>query len=571
MVGMSGDVPLFVLPPVRNRILRFVAYAAVGVITGAMVAVVALLAEKVLLDEVLHTELWKQALAPGVGLLIAILVLRWADMGRALSPATSEEYIRAFHTRSEELKLRHLPFRLAAGVATVGMGGAVGLEGPSVYAGATAGGIVQRRLTWLFKEKDGKALLVAGAAAGVGAIFQAPATGVLFALESPYKGDLGRRALLPSLIASASSYLTFIIMTGLDEAPFEVRLLHDVEGFVEINSDVLLGALAVGALCGLGAILFSRIVRLAKTISLRYPWWALWLGGSAILAGLVVLSDWAFDAPLTMGPTAEGALLIWILNPHESLWVVGLLLVARVVATSTVLASGGVGGVFIPLAVFGLIVGRLVGGWIDLEETAAFAFFPYIGVAAFLAAGYRTPLAAVMFVAESTGAAEFVVPGLVAVAVTQVVIGGNSVSAYQRDTRTGHLERRLQMPVTSAMRTDFRTITPTDSLSEFVWGLAFPRKQLEAVVADEGGNFLGVIRLQDAREHERDEWVEVSVADAMVTDVRPATLSWTLREVTAEMSKADLEIYPVVDTGGRVVGVVTDDAIVKLDELLEEQ
>jgi len=567
---MGGDVPRFVLPVVRNRILRFLAYAAVGVITGAMVAVVALVAEKVLLDEVLHMELWKQALAPGLGLLIAILLLRWADMGRALSPATSEEYIRAFHTRSGELKLRHLPFRLAAGIATVGMGGAVGLEGPSVYAGATAGGSVQRRLSWLFKEKDGKALLVAGAAAGVGAIFQAPATGVLFALESPYKGDLGRRALLPSLIASASSYLTYVVMTGLDEPPFEVRIIDEVDRVVEFNSDVLLGALAVGALCGLGAILFSRVVRLSKTVSLRYPWWGLWLVGSSVLGGLVVLSDRAFDAPLTMGPTAEGALLLWILNPHESLWLVGLLLAARLVATSTVLSSGGVGGVFIPLAVFGLIVGRLVGGWMDIEPRAL-AFFPYIGVAAFLAAGYRTPLAAVMFVAESTGAAEFVVPGLVAVAVTQVVVGGNSVSAYQRDTRTGHLERRFQMPVTSAMRTDFRTIRPTDSLSEFVWGLAFPRKQLEAVVADEGGNFVGVIRLQEAREHDREDWIEVSVGDAMVTDIRPATLSWTLREVTEEMSKADLEIYPVVDTGGRVVGVVTDDAIVKLDELLEEQ
>ena len=126
------------------------------------------------------------------------------------------------------------------------------------------------------------------------------------------------------------------------------------------------------------------------------------------------------------------------------------------------------------------------------------------------------------------------------------------------------------MPVTSAMRTDFRTILPTDSLSEFVWGLAFPRKQLEAVVADEDRRFVGVIRLHDAREHDREDWVEISVADAMMTELTPATLSWTLREVTEAMSVADLEIYPVVDAVGRVVGVVTDDAIVKLDELLEE-
>lgn len=563
------DVDLGSCALVRNRVLRFLAYAAVGVITGAMVAFVALTAEKMLLEEVLHLELWKQALAPGLGLLVAILVLRWADAGQPLSPATSEEYIRAYHSRSDVVRVLQLPFRILAGIATVGMGGAVGLEGPSVYAGATAGSAVQHRLTWLFREKDGKALLVAGAAAGVSAIFQAPATGVLFALESPYKGDLGRRALLPSLISSAVSYITFILITQFDELPFDVPF-DDVSANVGFGNKELAGAVAVGVLCGAGAVLFSRVVKRAKSISQTYPWWMLWLLGSGVLAGLVVLSDVTFDEPLSLGPTTEGALLTWVLNSEESLWLLGLLLLVRLVATSTVLASGGVGGVFIPLAVFGLIVGRLVGGWIDLGSDEL-AFFPFIGVAAFLAAGYRTPLAAVMFVAESTGRASFVVPGLIAVAVTQVVIGGSSVSSHQRDTRTGHLERRFQLPVTSAMRTDFRTVLPTDSLSEFVWGLAFPRKQLEAVVADEDGQFVGVIRLHDAREHERDQWVEVSVSEAMVTDIRPATMSWTLREVTQHMADADLEVYPVVDTGGRVVGVITDDAIVKLDELLEEQ
>lgn len=552
----------------RNRILRFLAYAVVGIITGAMVAAVALVAEKVLLDEVLHAKLWQQALAPSVGLLIAILLLRWADGGQPLSPSTSEEYIRAFHTKSRVLQLFQLPFRLLAGIATVGMGGAVGLEGPSVYAGATAGSQVQDRLTWLFREKDAKALMVAGAAAGVSAIFQAPATGVLFALESPYKGDLGRRALLPSLISSAVSYVTYILITGFDELPFS-RGTDFAAREVGFGSRELLGAAVVGVLCGAGAVAFSRVVRFSKGISTSFNPWVLWAVGSAVLGGLVVLSDAVFDAPLSLGPTAEGAILLWVLNPAESLWLVGLLLVVRLVATSTVLSSGGVGGVFIPLAIFGLIIGRLVGGWIVLDERAL-PFFPYIGVAAFLAAGYRTPLAAVMFVAETTGASVFVVPGLIAVAVTQVVIGSSSVSAYQRDTRTGHLERRFEMAVTSAMRTDFRTVRPDDSLSEFVWGVAFPRKQLESVVAREDGMLAGVIRLQDARDYERDEWVEVAVSDAMRAVSNPATLSWTLREVTQAMAEADLEVYPVVDAVGRVVGVVTDDAIVKLDELLED-
>ena len=550
----------------RNRILRFLTYGAVGVVTGLIVAGVVVLAEKVLLEDILHRSLWQQACAPALGLWIAVLLLRRSDSGHPLSPSTSEEYIRGYHNKSYTLKVVHLPFRLLAGIATVGMGGAAGLEGPAIYAGATTGSAIQRRLSWLFRDKDGQALLVAGAAAGVSAVFQAPATGVLFALESPYKGDLGR-ALLPALLSSASSYVTFVLVSGLDDdLPFEVRTDLVRVGFGQRE---LLGAAIVGALCGVAAMVFSRAIKGAKQVQRTRPWWMLAGIGSLVAAGLVVLSDVLFDAPLSMGPTAEGQVLRWALNPDETLPMLGMLLAIRLVATSTVIASGGVGGVFIPLAVLGLLIGRIVGGWIDVG-VQSMAFFPFIGVAAFLAAGYRTPLAAVMFVAESTGAPSFVVPGLIAVAVSQVVVGSSSVSDYQRDTRVGHLERRFQMPITSAMKREFRTVQPSDSLSDFVWGFAFPRKQLEAVVADENGEFRGIIKVSDAGDIEQDLWSTTTCAEVMITDVAPARLSWTVREVSALMEEAEVDIYPVVDTAGRVVGVVTDQSIVNVVELLDE-
>ena len=160
------------------------------------------------------------SISPGVGLLVAALLLRF--LGRGLSPATSEEYIAAYHERRDRVRVRDLIARLPAGAATVGGGGALGLEGPSIYAGATIGASIQHWTKNLFRDKDSKALLVAGAAAGVAAVFKAPATGVLFALESPYQGDVARRALLPALIASASSYVTFVAFFGTDEI-FECR------------------------------------------------------------------------------------------------------------------------------------------------------------------------------------------------------------------------------------------------------------------------------------------------------------------------------------------------------------
>lgn len=551
----------------RNRLLRFATYIAVGAATGLVVAGVATLSEKILLERVLHLPTWQQAAAPALGLWAAVLMLRWARWGRQLSPSTAEEYIRAYHDRNHPMRLRDLPMRLVAGIVTVGSGGAVGLEGPSIYAGATVGSATQRAARRLFRNREGYALLVAGAAAGVSAIFQAPATGVLFALEAPYRSDLGRRALLPALLASASSYVVYALVTDFGDLPFDVGTDMVRVGF---GRQELFGAAVVGALCGLAAGAFSRILGGAKRLNESdRPWWMMALIGGAVLSGLALLSNLLFDAPLSLGPTAEGQLLSWVLNPSESLVLLGALLAVRVVATSTVFASGGVGGVFIPLAVFGLIIGRLVGGWIELGPESL-AFFPFIGVAAFLAAGYRTPLAAVMFVAESTGAPAFVVPALIAVAVSQVLIGSSSVSQYQLDSRTGHLERRLEMPVTSAMAPDVPTVAADAPLSDFVWGIALTRKQLEAAVVGPNRTFLGVIRLSDTRDVDRNDWMTVTCGEVMTTNIEPARPSWTLREVTEAMADTDIELYPVVDSGDRVVGAVSENAIVKLVDFLNE-
>ncbi len=551
----------------RNRLLRFATYVAVGVVTGFIVAAVAVLTEKVLLERVLHLPPWQRMIAPALGLWGAVIMLRWADAGRRLAPSTSEEYIRSFHDRNHPMRFRDLPARLVAGIVTVGSGGAVGLEGPSIYAGATAGNAMQRVVRRLFRGREGYALLVAGAAAGVSAIFQAPATGVLFALEAPYRSDLGRRALLPALLSSASSYVVYVLVTGFDDRPFEIGT-EMVS--VQFGRQELLGAALVGALCGLLASGFCRVLAIAKRIhGSERPWWLIALGSGGILIGLAALCELVFDAPLSLGPTAEGQLVDWALNPEASLWLLGLLLATRMMATSTVLAGGGVGGVFIPLAVFGLIVGRLVGGWIELGPESL-AFFPFIGVAAFLAAGYRTPLAGVMFVAESTGAPLFVVPALVAVAVSQVLIGNASVSQFQRDSRTGHLERRLEMPVNSAMSTEVPTVKADAPLADFVWGVALPRKQLEAIVIGPEREFLGVIRLSDTRDVERNDWMSVTCGEVMTADITPARPSWTLREVTEAMADAEIELYPVIDSGGRIAGVVTENAIVKLVDFLNE-
>ena len=89
----------------------------------------------------------------------------------------------------------------------------MGLEGPSLYSGAVIGSNLQID-SQAFRGADRRVLLVAGAAAGVAAIFKAPATGAVFALEVPYQDDIARHMLLPALVSSATGYLTFVAING---------------------------------------------------------------------------------------------------------------------------------------------------------------------------------------------------------------------------------------------------------------------------------------------------------------------------------------------------------------------
>jgi CIC family chloride channel protein len=553
---------------------RFVAYALVGVLTALPVAGLEWLADDVLLDAIDGYPLWLQAALPTVGLVLTALVLRHGGRllgGQALSPATSEEYIRSYHERRPRMRLRYLPVRLTGGALTIGLGGTLGLEGPSIYAGATVGSSVQSRLRQLFVGKDSKLLLVAGAAAGVAAIFKTPATGILFALESPYQGDVARRALLPALVASATSYLTYVTFYGTTPI-FDVGEIFDEEGLslVELGfaRHQLAGAALLGLLAGLGAVVFARAIALAKRIAAEWPATRRIAAAGALLAAMAVLVDLAAGEPFTLGPGIE--LYDWVVWDDPELWVVAVVLGARLVTTSATLAGGGVGGLFIPLAVSGILAGDLVAGLVDLSEPDQRTLFPAIGLAAFLGAGYRTPLAAVMFVAESTGSTAFVVPALIAVAVSQVVVGGASVSSFQVDTRAGHLERRFGMPITSAMRAD-PAVVPTDlSLSAYFWEHALPRKELSSIVADADGRYVGMVRVGDVAAIDRGEWGGLTVGDVVHRDVRAANLWWTLREVTAALEADDLDRVGVVDAADRVVGVVTDDDVLKLDEILEE-
>jgi CIC family chloride channel protein len=362
--------------------------AVVGAATGLFVAGFERLVVTDMFGRILGLSPWIIAVLPGLGLLVALAARRF--VGRGVSPATADEYLQAFHDAGHPLGLRAFVARTLAGLATLGSGGPMGLEGPSLYAGAVFGSNLQRRLPRMFRNADRRMLLVAGAAAGVAAIFKAPATGAVFALEVPYQDDLARNMLLPAMVSSAAGYLVFVGINGTTP-------LFPIQGTVDLTMRDLLGAALLGLFAGLAARGFAWLLRAAKSRSASRRPVLMAVAGGATVAVLYAFGRIVTGESLVVGPGYEA--LVWASQPGRSLWVLVTVLVLRCLATSATVAGGGVGGLFIPLVVAGALAGATIGGAVNRGDLELFIV---VGVAAFLGAGYRVPLAAVMFVATDS-------------------------------------------------------------------------------------------------------------------------------------------------------------------------
>ena len=471
------------LAPEQNVSRLLVASVVLGACVGALVSVLEWFTLQVLLGTITELPLWAMAGAPMIGLGIATLTLR--TIGGGITPSTSDEYIRAYHQQVPYLRGRDLLPRLVSGMATIGFGGAVGLEGPAIYSGSMGGLKIARSFrNWLGAD-NARVLLTAGAAAGVSSLFQAPATGVVFALEAPYRDDLAHRALLPSLLASASGYLAFVTVPLVE--PETVLPFAFDSG---VGTAQLLGAVILGLGAGFGGRVYAWCVRKAKSIAADYSAVNAVIAGGVILGGLAVLSDQLLGTPLTLGPGLN--VVEWLLEEDHAVSAVVFVFIIRAVSTFVTVGAGGTGGFFIPLAIQGVLFGSVVGTgleWLGIGSTNQ-SLWPVLGLAAFLGAGYRTPLAAVMFVAESTGGGA-VVPALVAAAVSQLVAGPSSVSTGQLIERTGLVEGKANSPVANVLKPIPLSVPPDTTVYEFIHNLAIGQQVKTAPVLD-GSRYLGL-------------------------------------------------------------------------------
>src|SRR5215469_5782410 len=320
-----------------------------GVLTGLLITLIAQVILKWMWPPILRFYLAHPfIMIPGVlgGFIIAGLIMQF--MTPDPNQHSTEEIIRSYHDHQGDIQMRPFLPKLIAAIATVGFGGSAALEGPSIYGGGALGSWLWAKVRRIgFLPRDRRIMVISGAAAGMAAVFRAPLTGLVFALEMPYKDDLAHEALLPSLIASVTSYATLASVLG-------TQPIFNFAAGTSFEGKDLLWSVLLGAVCGAIAMVFDITFRRTRTFvsELRIAHWVKMVAGGALtgLCGIVFLS--IFRGTLVpLGPNYEA--VGNILQVHHSSIELVSFGVLKLLATLCTLGVGGVSAMFVPLFLTG--------------------------------------------------------------------------------------------------------------------------------------------------------------------------------------------------------------------------
>ncbi|TVR31604.1 MAG: chloride channel protein [Spirochaetaceae bacterium] len=345
-------------------------------------------------------RIWLFPLVAGLGgLLTGIIVQRYAP--EAAGHGT-DEVIAAYHHHDGEMRLRASIVKLLCSAITLGSGGSGGKEGPIAQIGAGFGSFICTRIPYYRAYR--REIMLAGMAAGIGAIFRAPLAGAIFAAEILYSHtNYNGKVLIPAILASSVSYGIYAIYFGF------ARVIAVPAFAYQFSLSHLPSFTILGLVAALGAILFVRVfygIRdLFRRISI-HPRLKPAIGGFA--TGCIAI--------FVPGALGEGSLYMQrIVHGELAFGALAVLLVAKMVTTGLSIGSGGSGGIFGPSLFIGAALGGVFAGFHALLFPASnipAVVFVLLGMVAFFSGAANAPISTVLIVSEMSGAFSLLLPFL---------------------------------------------------------------------------------------------------------------------------------------------------------------
>ncbi len=459
---------------------------------------------------------------------------------------------------------------ISAAIA-IGSGGPFGAEGPIIMTAGSVGSLIGQ----LFRLSDAErtTLLVAGAAAGMAAVFATPLAAILLAVEL-LLFEWRPRSLVPVAVAStAAATLRRLLLGNGPLFPMEPMLTSP-------SANAVLVSLAVGAVAGLLALVLSRGVYasedLFEHLPIHWMWWP-------AIGGLVIgIGGLFFPAALGTGYDVIGGFV-----QGNLLWstIAGVLIVKSIIWAFS-LGSGTSGGILAPLLMIGGALGAAFTHVLPVMQPGA---WPLVGMAAVLSGAIGCPLTASVMSVELTHNYGLLVPLLaasVAAHAVTVLLQRRSILTERLSRRGYHLSREYGVDpletttVAQVMRTSV-VVLPSDATpaqvrtwvsasrtgrepDEAASALKKQRGQRLYPVVDSDSKLLGVVTRKQLRSFAERE--DASLAPPPTLVYHPAQVTYTdviLRKLAERMAAEQVYALPVLERGTEKLA-----GLVRLEDLL---
>lgn len=356
-----------------------------------------------------HHASFGWAVLPVVGGLLGLLVGFFTQRLAPEAAGSGIPHLKGVLMRVRTLQFWPLtPVKFVGGVLGIGAGLSLGREGPTVQMGAAVAQLISQLLK--VPKADVPQLLSAGAGAGLAAAFNAPLAGLVFIVEELHR-ELSSRTAIGGLVACVVATVVAHSLGG-DLPTFEI---HSAQS-LPIN--VLPWVCAVAVVSTLGAVLFNKGLLKTQAMAIRagkvVPRWT---HPGIVCAAIGLVAWWLELAPGGGHHLAQGLLsggMSFTIGP------VLLLLGVKFALTWLSFASGAPGGIFAPMLVLGLLIGK-VSSITMTNINPSLAQFDtemlVLSMAAFFVASVRAPLTGIVLISELTGGYALLLPICIAAGV----------------------------------------------------------------------------------------------------------------------------------------------------------
>lgn len=302
-----------------------------------------------------------------------------------------------------------LPFKFLGGIIGLASGLTLGREGPSVQMGASIGQAYAE--LGKSKDEDSKILISAGAAAGLSAAFNAPISGILFALEE--------------LHHSFNKYVFIAVTSSSIFANYISGLILGVEPVINLGKMSRLSTslytylILMGLIIGLLAPIFTLSIYKLKDVydSMPLPKYIQVIIPFVLTGIAIIIFPHAFGS-------GEHFIFLPIEHNADEFRIFEILF-AKFILLIIAFSSGMPGGIFLPMLVLGSLIGNAFGQslvMLGIIESNYIVLFSSIAMAANFAAIVRSPLTGIILLLELTGSFTFFLPISVVVLTSYMVV-----------------------------------------------------------------------------------------------------------------------------------------------------